>query len=311
MASRPLATRCLDLATYAAVRVLICVIQALPRATCERGARRLSSFLANRLRIRRQVVRDNLRTAFPEFDAETRRETARKMWEHLLLMVVELAHANRVITRPTWRHYLHIHGMEDFVRLLWLDRPKVVLSGHFGNFELAAYLFGLFGFRVFSVARELDNPLLDRFVTEFRESRGQRILPKKGSAPDVALVLDENGAIGLLGDQAAGPKGCWVDFFGRPASVHKAIGVFALSSSAPVLVCSATRRGGLFDYDLRLEGVADPASGSPETADLRTLSQWYTSLLEQAIRRAPGQYWWVHRRWRGEPKAATVIRPAA
>jgi len=182
LASRPLATRCLDLATYAAVRVLICVIQALPRATCERGARRLSSFLANRLRIRRQVVRDNLRTAFPEFDAETRRETARKMWEHLLLMVVEIAHANRVITRTTWRHYLHIHGMEDFVRLLWLDRPKVVLSGHFGNFELAAYLFGLFGFRVFSVARELDNPLLDRFVTEFRESRGQRILPSVCSA---------------------------------------------------------------------------------------------------------------------------------
>jgi KDO2-lipid IV(A) lauroyltransferase len=172
----------------------------------------------------------------------------------------------------------------------------------------------LFGFRIFSVARELDNPLLDRFVTEFRESRGQRILPKKGSAPDVAQVLDENGAIGLLGDQAAGPKGCWVEFFGRPASVHKAIGVFALSSAAPVMVCSATRRGGLFDYDLRLEGVADPAAAGPETADLTALSQWYTSLLEQVIRREPGQYWWVHRRWRGKPKGrnrGTLARPAA
>jgi KDO2-lipid IV(A) lauroyltransferase len=311
LARRSLATRCIDLAAYAAVRVAICVIQSLPRAACERGARRLSSFLAHRLRIRRQVVRDNLRTAFPEFDAAARRETARQMWEHLLLMVVEIAHANRVITRTTWRKYLRIHGMEEFVRLLWLDRPKVILSGHYGNFELAAYLFGLFGFRIFSVARELDNPRLDRFVTEFRESRGQRILPKKGSAPDVALVLEENGVIGLLGDQAAGPKGCWVDFFGRPASVHKAIGVFALSSSAPVLVCSATRRDGLFDYDLRLEGVADPAAAGPETADLKALSQWYTSLLERAIRREPGQYWWVHRRWRGQPKAATVKRSAA
>ena len=58
--------------------------------------------------------------------------------------------------------------------------------------------------------------------------------------PDVAAVLEENGAIGLLGDQAAGRKGCRVDFFGRPASVHKAIGVFALSSEAPVMVCTAT-----------------------------------------------------------------------
>jgi KDO2-lipid IV(A) lauroyltransferase len=234
------------------------------------------------------------------------------MWEHLLLMVIEIAHAPRVIRKTTWRKHLRIHGMEEMVRTLWLDRPKVILSGHFGNFELAAYLFGVFGLQIFSVARELDNPLLDDFVTAFRESRGQRILPKKGSSPDVAIVLAENGALGLLGDQAAGPKGCWVDFFGRPASVHKAIGVFALSSQAPIMVCSATRRGGrLFDYDLRLEGLADPAVGGAETADLRAVSQWYTHLLEKAIRRAPPQYWWVHRRWRGQPPQATVGRSAA
>jgi KDO2-lipid IV(A) lauroyltransferase len=176
---------------------------------------------------------------------------------------------------------------------------------------MSAFVFGLFGFRIYSVARELDNPFLDRFVTRFREARGQVILPKKGSAPDVALVLENNGVIGLLGDQAAGPRGCWVDFFGRPASVHKAIGVFSLSSAAPMLVCSATRRRRLFDYDLRLEGVADPAAGGPEVSDLRAISQWYTALLEKAIRRSPSQYWWVHRRWRGEPAKATVTRSAA
>ncbi len=309
--TRSFATRCIDLGTYAAVRVVICVIQALPRPACERWARGLADLLANRARIRRDVVRDNLRKAFPDMTPAQRRDVARGMWEHLLLMVVEIAHANRVIHKTTWRRHLRIEGIEEFVRLLWLDRPKVILSGHFGNFELAAYLFGLFGFRIYSVARELDNPLLDRFVTDFRESRGQKILPKKGSAPDVAVVLEENGAIGLLGDQAAGPKGCWVNFFGRPASVHKAIGVFSLSSQAPVLVCSATRRGGLFDFDLRLEGTADPATGSPETGDLQSLSQWYTTLLENAIRRKPAQYWWVHRRWRNRPRKARVVRKAA
>jgi len=293
---------------------VMCVLQSLPRESCERFARRWSDFLANRVKIRRSVVRANLQAAFPEWSDKQCRAAGQGMWEHLLLMVIEIAHAPRVIHKTTWRRYLRIEGMEEMVRTLWLDRPKVVLSGHFGNFELAAYLFGLFGFRIFSVARELDNPLLDRFVTNFRESRGQKILPKKGSAPDVAIVLEENGAIGLLGDQAAGYRSCWVQFFGQYATVHKAIGVFALSSNAPILVCSATRRGGLFDFDLRLEGTVDPAQGTADTADPQAVSQWYTSLLERAIRRAPEQYWWVHRRWREQPpqkKKATLSRSAA
>ena len=283
---------------YIAVRVAICVLQSLPRETCERLARTSANILANRLRIRRSVVRENIRRAFPELSAGECRQIACGMWEHLLLMVVEIAHAPRVIRRSTWRKYLRIHDMETIVRTMWQERPKVVLSGHFGNFELASFLLGVFGFKTFSVARELDNPLLNTFVNDFRESRGQEILPKKGSAPDVAIAMEQNGAIGLLGDQAAGPKGCPVTFFGRRATMHKAIGVFALSASAPVLVFSTTRRKKLFHYDIRLEGVADPAVVTPETEGLVPLSQWYTSLLEQAVRRAPSQYWWVHRRWR-------------
>jgi len=307
MADRTLGSRVVDRLTYIAVRVAICIVQALPRPFLERQARSWSDFLANRVKIRRTVVRDNLRQAFPDWTDEQCRDAARAMWEHLLLMVVEIAHAPRVIRKTTWRRHLRIEGMEQFVRTMWLDRPKVVLSGHFGNFEMAAYLFGVFGFKLFSVARELDNPLLDRFVTDFRESRGQTILPKRGSAPDVAAVLEEQGAIGLLGDQAAGPKGCRVDFFGRPASVHKAIGVFALSSEAPVIVCSATRRAGLFSFDIRVEGVLDPREGRPEAEGLTPLSQWYTALLEGAIRRRPGQYWWVHRRWRCFPQSAPPV----
>lgn len=305
---RSLVTRFTDRLAYGAVRVAICVVQALPRPACERGARALARLITRSVRIRRAVVRDNLRIAFPDWTEARTDRTIEAMWEHFLLMVVEIAHAQRVIQKTTWRRHLRIHGMESMVRLLWSDRPKVILSGHYGNFELAAYLFGVFGFRIFSVARELDNPLLDRFVTRFRESRGQRILPKKGSAPDVELALQANGAIGLLGDQAAGPKGAWVEFFGRPASVHKAIGLFAVSSGAPIMVCSATRRHGLFDYDLRLEGTADPALGGPETAGLKEVSQWYTTLLETSIRRAPEQYWWVHRRWRGGPAQAKVSK---
>jgi lauroyl/myristoyl acyltransferase len=73
---RSLATRCTDRLAYAAVRLVICVIQALPRRFCERAARRLSRLLAHRLWIRRQVIGDNLRLAFPELTDEAREEIA-------------------------------------------------------------------------------------------------------------------------------------------------------------------------------------------------------------------------------------------
>ena len=202
MADRTLGSRAVDRLTYIAVRVAICVVQALPRPFLERQARSWSDFLANRAKIRRTVVRDNLRQAFPDWTDEQCRDTARAMWEHLLLMVVEIAHAPRVIRKTTWRRHLRIEGMEAFVRTMWLDRPKVVLSGHFGNFELAAYLFGVFGFKLFSVARELDNPLLDRFVTDFRESRVQTILHNQRLCCSADRVFEHDshraGATGLF-----------------------------------------------------------------------------------------------------------------
>ena len=310
MKRRTLRTKVTDWITYVIVRVVICIVQSLPRQFLEQQARKLSYFLTYRVNIRRDVVHDNIERSFPEWTDKQCQEVGRAMWEHLLLMVIEIAHAPRVIRKTTWRRHLRIEGLEQLIRTLWLDRPKVVLSGHYGNFELAAFLFGVFGFKLFSVTRELDNPFLDQFVTEFRESRGQKILPKKGSAPDVAAVLEENGAIGLLGDQAAGRKGCRVDFFGRPASVHKAIGVFALSSEAPVMVCTATRREGLFSFDLRVEGVMDPRENLPEVEGLTEISQWYTGLLEEAVRRRPDQYWWVHRRWRCFPQPPKQVRSA-
>src|SRR5207247_98830 len=105
-----------------------------------------------------------------------------RMWEHLFLMAVEIAHAPRKIHDSNWRDYIAFRECPEMIRLLWSGRPCVFVSGHHGNFELAGYTMGVFGFPTFAVARPLDNPFLDRYVNEFRSSRGQFLLPKNGSA---------------------------------------------------------------------------------------------------------------------------------
>jgi KDO2-lipid IV(A) lauroyltransferase len=287
-----------DLLVYFIVRLAICFVQALPIETCQRLARVLAVLAHDVLRVRRGVVDENLRHAFPEWTPQQRSEVARNMWEHLLLLVCEVAQVPRKIRDTNWYRYVKLNNIDPMVVTLLQARPKVVLTGHFGNFEVGGFMCALLGFPTYTVVRPLDNPYLDRFLTRFRELAGQRILPKRGSAAQVQEVLDANGTLGLLGDQAAGKKGCRAEFFNRQAYCHKAIALFALSNKAPVMVTTTCRGRRPLQFEITMVGQFDPEQKEHNLTTVQDVTQWYCRLLEKDIRRAPHQYWWVHRLWK-------------
>jgi KDO2-lipid IV(A) lauroyltransferase len=295
---------------YCGVRVFVAVVQALSFRTCETLARLLATLFARVLKIRRKVIDENLRFAFPELTEPQRANVAWRMWEHLFLFVAEVAHTPRKVHSTNWKQYVVGVGDDVLVRLLLANRPLVMVSGHFGNFELCGYVMALWGYATHAVARPLDNEYLDAWIHRFRESTGQRILSKKGDYERIVDVLAEGGIVGFLADQYAGDKGCWVQFFGRPASAHKAIALFALNHDAPIVVGDCRRTGRLLEYEMQIDGIADPRCGGPEVRGVRELTQWYTTTLETLVRRAPEQYWWLHRRWK-DHRAAGKRRAAA
>jgi len=303
-----------DFLVYLVVRLLICLVQALRIETCAAAAGWLAWLIGHVIRPRDEVIDENLRLAFPEMSAHERRRLTRRMWEHLLLMAIEAAHAPRKIHDTNWRQYLHLKDMRPMMRLFFADRPSVAVSAHFGNFELAAFAMRLFGLETFAVARPLDNRFLDRFIARFRSASVSRLLPKNGSAPEIAELLARRGMLSVLADQHAGPKGCWVDFFGRPASTHKAIALFALANEAPLMVGYVRRLGRPLEFEMAIEAVADPRRPTPEQVDalkgVAELTQWYTHQIERIIRRDPQQYWWVHRRWKEAPASRRQARAA-
>jgi KDO2-lipid IV(A) lauroyltransferase len=291
----------LDYAAYFIVRLFVCGVQTLSLEACHRVASALAWLACDVFGVRRRVIRENLERAFPQLSPRERKRLARRMWEHLFLMVSEIAHAPRKIHDTNWRKYIRFRNYGPMMRLLWSERPKLFVSGHFGNFELAGYTMGLFGFPTYAVARPLDNRFLDRFVKRFRETKGQHILPKQGSADEIAELLAHNRTLSVLGDQHAGPKGLWVDFFGTPASTHKAIALFALANDAPLAVGYGQRLNRPLHYEMGVEAIVDPAVCAPESRGPVELTRWFTQALEKLIIRAPEQYWWVHRRWKGGP----------
>jgi Kdo2-lipid IVA lauroyltransferase/acyltransferase len=298
----------IDFSVYFVVRILAAVVQAVPLEFCERGAEILATLFARILRVRRHVVDENLRIAFPNLTEADRDQVAWRMWRHLFLMCAEIAQTPRKVHRTNWREHSRIVDLESFVRTLLCGRPLVLISAHYGNFELGGYLMGLFGFPTYTVARKFDNPYLDRFVNEFRGRTGQYILPKNGSSEQIQELVSSGGILTLLGDQSAGKKGCWVNFFGRPASTHKAVALFSLGNEAPTMVSYARRLGRPLQYEVGPAAIVDPRAADFNLRTVPSLAQWYTDHLERLIREVPDQYWWLHKRWKGQPTARALRR---
>ena len=288
----------IDFVVYVVVRILICVAQAMRMETGHRLARTLAWLFCDVLHVRGAVVDDNLAHAFPELSPADRSRLARQMWEHLFLLVIEVAHTPRKIHETNWRDHVCLTNEVDLVRVLLDDRPTLIVTAHLGNFEVGGYVLGILGFPTYTVARTLDNRYLDRFVNRFRGGTGQHIIPKNGGYDQITDVLAHGGTMTFLADQYAGPKGCWVEFFGRPASAHKAIALLALDNNARMSVCTARRLDRPLRFELHNYAMIDPHEVGNSLGTVRDLTQWYTTRLEELIRRTPGQYWWLHRRWK-------------
>ena len=226
---------------YLLARVLLSIIQVLPLSTCQRFACRFAWLATDRLKLRRKVVVENISATYPDMSPEEVDHLIRRMWYHLFMMVCEIAHAPRKIHPTNWRKYIHIRDKKVMTEYLLGARALVLVSGHFGNFEVAGYVGGLLGIPSHAIARPLDIPVSRKMLTRFREANGQFMIPKDGSADRIQEVLEAGGILSILGDQHAGTKGVWIDFLGRPAACHKALALFTLINRAPMMVTYCRR----------------------------------------------------------------------
>ncbi|MEO6807492.1 MAG: lysophospholipid acyltransferase family protein [Isosphaeraceae bacterium] len=301
--------RVLDYLVYLAVRLVVGIAQAMSVEQSYAFADALARLLYRVDRRHRAVALENLRLAFgDEYDDLGRDQIVRGVYQHFCRMLMEMLHIPRKLNLVNWRDRITLKGHESTLDCLLNGGPVVMVSAHFGNWEMAGYLFGVFGFPPSSVARTLDNPHLDRFLRQFRERTGQMLIPKKGGYDQMLDVLRSGGVLSFLADQDAGERGMFVEFFGRPASTHKAIALLAIEHQAPVVVGYARRIGPGFRYEVGCEALIDPSEWTGTADDARLLTQRYTSALERIIRRDPDQYLWLHRRWKHQPKPR-VRRP--
>ena len=230
------------------------------------------------------------------------------MWQHLTRMVCEIIQLERRFRLYNCTDVLTFFQRDECVQAIMTGRPVLFLGGHFGNWEISVNTFGHFGFPMGVVARDLDNPWLHNWFLRFRESTGNWMISKSGASTRLVEAMEAGECASLLCDQDAGRRGVFVDFFGRSASTFKSIALLALQHDAMIVVGGAFRRPDADQFGSRwqrfeLATVDVIDSRRFDTADgVRQLTQAYTTALEKLVRRAPAQYFWVHRRWKTEPR---------
>jgi len=254
------------------------------------------------LPFRRRVILENLRRVFGSSvpDAEIER-LAQAHYAHLWRLFTEFLRSRSMSERQKAAR-VEVDNVTVFTRALQRGKGILVLTGHFGNWEVATVA-GLSKFpqmrgRIHFVRRPIKPRWLDRFVNWRFQRAGFGVLPKRGSLDAILERLAAGDAIVFPFDQHAGPPdGIEVDFFGSPAWTFRSLALIALASGATVVPAASWRElGGR--HVLRFEEPLSPISCTEVGEEIRRNTRAYNAALERLILRHPEQWYWVHRRWK-------------
>ncbi|MBI4820294.1 MAG: lysophospholipid acyltransferase family protein [Deltaproteobacteria bacterium] len=286
---------------YAALRLASLFVCALPESWVAGLAALVSRLLFGLIGYRRRVIRENLKTAFPELDRVARRVVARDFGRHITLSLFEVFRAPRYAATPLDQLF-EVTGLEHYEAAARNGRGVLALSGHLGNWELVAT----------GIARALPNTVLNvvvksfppgiqEFIAELRTLGRVMVIPAKDGLPQIIQALSRNEIVVIVLDQnATRGLGVFVPFFGRPACTMSALASIAMWTGASVLPC-AGYRGADGRHHLEVFAPLSTAREGSRKETILSITRRATEFIERRIRAHPEQWLWTHRRWRTQP----------
>ena len=246
------------------------------------------------------VTLDNLRNAFPDASNEWINEVMNKSFANLGIVLAEIL-SFRLISDAKIRKYIKYENLEMFNDAYNKGKGVIVLSAHYGNWELLAYTCGLIsGIPLLVVVENQKNSFIKKNINKFRTRCGNKVVSRYNAARDIVRELRNGGTVALLADQAATKdKDIFVDFFGRKAATYEAPANLALKFGIPLLCAYPVRLDdGTYlakvyniehsDLDYNKEGIEE-------------LTKRHVMTLENAIRQHPELWAWQHKRWKHQP----------
>ncbi len=248
-------------------------------------------------RIRRKVTLKNLEMAFGNQKSKKElkqiaRESYRKQARSFILLLLFPALPKGKILSE-----IEFENLHYFDEILKQGKGGVLVSSHFGNWQMGGVSCKLAGYPVNFLVQRQSNSLVENLVYKYIEDKGVKVLYKGVSAREVMQLLNSNEIVGMLPDQDAGKAGVIVNFMGKPASTHKGPAFFALKTGAPIVVALIFQnRNG--KQKLILERPIYPQNTGDTEEVIKNLTQAFTAIIEKYVYKYPDHWFWQHRRWK-------------
>lgn len=292
---------------YACVWILTRFLGALPRSIAHGIAIFIgisSYFLLPRLR---RVGMRNLAVAFPEKSTQERKQILRRVYVGLGRQLAEFCRFPSYTVENISRIAVY-DGFENYAEARRKGKGVLLLTGHFGGWEIGSYAHSVYGNPIKIIVRDLDNPYVNDLVRRYRTQYGNETYDKQEFARNLLAAMREGETVGILMDtNMTPPQGVFVDFFGLPACTASGLARVALKTEAAVVPAFTLWDRTTRKYRIRFDPEVTLNRTGDDEANVLQNTAIFTKIFETYARRYPDQWLWMHRRWKTRPAGEPSI----
>ncbi len=280
---------------YWLLEVFGLILRALPLGLALNLGAALGS-LVYALGIRRSVALGNLRKVFPNRPKPWCRGTAKAMYQNLGRNLAELLRFPQM-TRTDVQKAVEFRGLNHFDRARKEGRGALLITAHFGNWELYGAAIAGVGYPISVVVYPQHNRRVDDRLNELRRSKGVEVIYKRDAAREIFRALRQNRFVAMLIDQDAGADGLFCDFLGHPASTARGPALLAYKAGAPLIPGAIVRQAGGRHVGY-IHGIIYPDFKAPAESEVVRITKELNAVISGYILKHPDHWYWVHRRWK-------------
>lgn len=299
---RPLGKRLKYGAIYWLVRFLIFVANVFPRRAWLSFCGRLGSAAYHLLPGERERTIIHLGLAYGnEIGARELAAMAKEVFRMLGVNGGEILRAVKIRTLEELERILVTHGYENYEQAAAKGKGVVFVTGHVGPFEIMVTNMTMRGLRPFIIGTALKDQRLNDLLFGFRNAHGATAIERGKEGLRLIKALKSSGSVALLIDQDTKVKSRFVNFFGMQAATPVGAAILAMKTGAIVVPAYIHYNEEDGMQHMHLFPALPCISTGDEEQDMIANTQVYTSFLEDAIRKHPTQWVWMHERWKTRP----------